>query len=280
MFENKARSDPRNYRGVHITAQLSKIAERVLGQFFQPFLEQTKVYGPRQFAYTKSRGHRDALALSMFTWLLALERGQLVALYCSDVSGAFDRVCAERLVRKLSTLRLHPRIFAVLSSWLEPRSSKVVVEGSASSERVLENSVFQGTVWGPPLWNVYYADASMAVRKTDFEDIVFADDLNCTKVLPPSATNDDAFTDAKRCQSELHKWGNANQVLFDPGKESFHVIHRTRGEGGNFTILGIEFDTALLMHDAARNIAVESGWRLKTLLRTRQFHSTADLVRL
>ena len=280
LFKKKARSDPRNYRGVHITAQLSKVAERVLGQFFQPFLEQTKAYGPRQFAYTKSRGHRDALALSIFTWLFALERGQLVALYCSDVSGAFDRVCAERLVRKLSTLRLHPRIFAVLSSWLEPRSSKVVVEGSASSERVLENSVFQGTVWGPPLWNVYYADASMAVRKTDFEDIVFADDLNCTKVLPPSTTNDDAFTDAKRCQSELHKWGNANQVLFDPGKESFHVIHRTRGEGGNFTILGIEFDTALLMHDAARNVAVESGWRLKTLLRTRRFHNTIDLMKL
>ncbi len=280
LYKKKARSDPQNYRGVHLTAQLSKVAERVLGHFFQQFLEQTKAYGPRQFAYTKSRGHRDALALSVFTWLLALERGQLVALYCSDVSGAFDRVCAERLVRKLSALGLHPRILAVLSSWLEPRSSKVVVEGTASKERILDNSVFQGTIWGPPLWNVYYADASDAVRKTEFEDIVFADDLNCTKVLPPETTNDDALTDAKRCQTELHEWGGANQVKFDPGKESFHVIHRIRGEGGNFTILGIEFDTALLMHDAARNIAVESGWRLKTLLRTRRFHSTADLVRL
>ena len=26
------------------------------------------------------------------------------------------------------------------------------------------------------------------------------------------------------CQTELHKWGHAIQVEFDPGKESFHVI--------------------------------------------------------
>ena len=42
-------------------------------------------------------------------------------------------------------------------------------------------------------------------------------------------------------------------------------------------ILGIEFNTSLLMHDAARNLAVESGWRLKSLLRTRRFHNTAKL---
>ena len=74
--------------------------------------------------------------------------------------------------------------------------------------------------------------------------------------------------------------GGATQVVFDQSKESFHVIHRTRGEGGNFNILGIEFDIALLMHDAARNVAVEAGWRLKTLLRTRRFHTKSELIRL
>ena len=280
LYKKKARSDPGNYRGVHLTSQLSKAAERILGNHFQRFLEQSQAYGPRQFAYTKARGHRDALALSVFTWLLALERGDLVALFCSDVSGAFDRVSSQRLVRKLSSLGLHPRIAAILESWLRPRVSKVVVEGSASSARTLENSVFQGTVWGPPLWNVYYADASVAVRKTDFIDIVFADDLNCTRILPKATTNAAAFALARLCQSELHKWGGANQVMFDPSKESFHIIHRTRGEGENFTILGIEFDTGLLMHNAARNVAVEAGWRLKTLLRTRRFHTKSELIKL
>lgn len=63
LFKKKARSDPRNYRGVHLTAHLSTVAERVLGRFFQPWFEQSGAYGPRQFAYTKDRGHRAALAL-------------------------------------------------------------------------------------------------------------------------------------------------------------------------------------------------------------------------
>ena len=38
--------------------------------------------------------------------------------------------------------------------------------------------VFQGTVWGPMLWNVFYEDASKAIRSKAFTEIVFADDLN------------------------------------------------------------------------------------------------------
>ena len=155
-----------------------------------------------------------------------------------------------------------------------------MVEGAKSAARELSNSVFQGTVWGPPLWNCFYADASRAVSTQGFSDIVFADDLNCAKILGAEATNVEAIEAAKSCQRELHKWGEANQVLFDAGKESIHVIHRTRGEGGNFVILGIEFDTALVMHDAAKSVAIEAGWRLKTLLRTRRFHTRIELMRL
>ena len=78
----------------------------------------------------------------------------------------------------------------------------------------------------------------------------------------------------------MHKWGGANQIVFYILEENFHVIQRTHGEGGNFNILGIEFDTALLMHDAARNVAVEAGWRLKMLPRTKRFHTKSELMRL
>lgn len=150
---------------------------------------------------------------------MAIEHGQLVALYCSDVSGAFDRVCASRLVQEPASQRLHPRIRAMLSSWLEPRQSQVLVEGSKSCSQELTNSVYQGTVWGPPLWNVFYADATAAVSKCGYVDIMFADDLNCTKVMSPVKTNGEVFDDAKLCQGELHRWGAANQVRFHASKE-------------------------------------------------------------
>ncbi len=147
--------DPDNYRGVHLTSQVSKVVERVLSEFFCPTLERL-AFGANQFAYRKKHGARDAIAFYIYSWVLALCRGCKVGIYCSDVSGAFDRVSADRLIRKLAALGIHADLAGVIRSWLRDRSARVVVAGSQSAPFALSNMVFQGTVWGPPLWNTYH----------------------------------------------------------------------------------------------------------------------------
>ena len=98
---------PSNYRGIHLASQLSKVVERAIGRNLQKFLEGTKAYGPNQFAYMKQRGARDALALNVLKWITAMNSGMRIGLYCSDVSGAFDHVSAERLARKLQHKGVH-----------------------------------------------------------------------------------------------------------------------------------------------------------------------------
>ena len=44
--------------------------------------------------------------------------------------------------------------------------------------------IFQGTVLGPQLWNLYFEDASKAINEYMFEEVVYADDLNAYKVVP------------------------------------------------------------------------------------------------
>ena len=60
-----------------------------------------------------------------------------------------------------------------------------------TSLHALSNMTFQGTVWGPPLWNTYFEDAQQAVQREHFVETVFADDLNCSK------TFDQSIVDAK-----------------------------------------------------------------------------------
>ncbi len=280
LHKKKARSDPKNYRGVHLTSQVSKVVERTVGRLFLPKLQSDGVYGEKQFAYSTGRGHQDALALSVLSWLQSLEEGKMVALYCSDVSGAFDRVCEERIGEKLERSGLHPQVLKLLKSWLEPRSSVVVLDGCVSAPQVLQNSVYQGTVLGPPLWNVHYADSKLAVRAKGFSEVIFADDLNCSKVLPSTTTETQAQAELRQCQSSLHRWGAANRVLFDPGKESFHGIHRTRSFGEDFKILGVIIDCKLTMRAAAKEISREAGWKVKSLLRCRRFYTQKELVKL
>ena len=49
--------------------------------------------------------------------------------------------------------------------------------------------VYQGTVLGPPLWNVFYEDAAIAIRVHGFCEIVFAHDLNAFKAFEITAAN-------------------------------------------------------------------------------------------
>ena len=69
LHKKKVRSDPGNYRGIHLTSQLSKIVERVFAHHLIPYLTRVGAFGRNQFAYVRQRGYRDALAFVTFTWV-------------------------------------------------------------------------------------------------------------------------------------------------------------------------------------------------------------------
>ena len=69
LFKTGAVFQPGNYRGIHLTAQISKAMERFLGSMVMTFACLPTNIGPNQFAYQKSRGARDALAYMVLTWV-------------------------------------------------------------------------------------------------------------------------------------------------------------------------------------------------------------------
>ena len=282
LHKRKSRAAAGNYRGVHLTSQLSKIIERIIGAVFIPWAESIMMHGPNQYAYSRGRSYHDTLLVNICSWISDMELGWLVGVYCSDVAGAFDRVDRQRLCNKLRVSGFHPKVIAFLMSWSENRTSRVVLGGAHSLDEILANSVFQGTVLGPFLWNIYYADARFSVNAKGFTETVFADDFNCWRSFYITHDNVDsaraaAFISLREAQQELHLWGEANRVVFDPAKESFHLLHRRFGAGGNFRILGVTFDPALLMHEAACDVATEAGWRLAALLKVRRFFSIPEI---
>ena len=160
----------------------------------------------------------------------------------SDVSGAFDRVSANRLLEKLRARGMPQDLLDVISSWLRKRAAKVIVSGKESRSMVLKDMVFQGTVWGPPLWNSFYAESSRPIRKCDFQEIIFADDLNAWKKFTAGSSHADMLAGMKTCQGELHRWGSANQVSFDRDEEGMFILSRTKPHGASFDLLGVHFD--------------------------------------
>ena len=155
--------------------------ERFLATKFLPQLLYSGAFGPNQFAYRPKHGARDAILFLVMSWLTLLANGNRIGVYCSDVSGAFDRVSARRLLSRFRLLRVHPRFLRLFDSWLQARLAKVIVAGTSSQEFVMTDMVYQGTVWGPSFWNIFIAEASQVLRNLLYEEIFYADDLNAFK---------------------------------------------------------------------------------------------------
>ena len=110
LFKKGLVSNPEHYRGIHLTSQVSKIIERLIAHvFITPLFRSLSFYGDNQFAYTKGRGARDALAYFVLSCILAFARGEKVAFYQGDVAGAFDRLDSRILVEKCNRAGLHPK---------------------------------------------------------------------------------------------------------------------------------------------------------------------------
>ena len=116
LYKKRSVYDAGNYRGIHLSAQLSKVVERVVGRLFLPFLECTGAFGPNQWAYRQKRGCKDALAVNALQWVWWLHLGLKIGVYCSDVSGAFDKVRSDRLVAKLENLGVRGKVLKLVQA--------------------------------------------------------------------------------------------------------------------------------------------------------------------
>ena len=279
LYKRKAVSNPENYRAINLTAQISKAVERFLCPWFGPLLED-RAFGQAQFAYRKRHGARDAVLYYVLSWIAEMNVGNKVGIYCSDVSGAFDRVDSVLLLRKLESFGLNAKLVSVIRSWLKQRQGFVIVNGEKSAPMRLADMVFQGTVWRPTLWNVYFGDCVCAISCCGFEAVIYADDCNAFRAFSRQISNDEVIEALMECQASLHSWGRANRVIFDAGKEETMVVSTVGGTGGPVKLLGIEFDNKLIMSTAAHKCATSAALRTKALLRSRRYYSTVDLVML
>ena len=69
-------------------------------------------------------------------------------------------------------------------------------------------------------------------------------------------------------------------MTFEANKESKHILSLEEPQGGNFKILGVEYDCELSMEDACIDLVNACNWKVASLLKTRRFHTPAYLLGL
>ena len=166
-----------NYRGLYLTAVLSKIAERIIKIPFSKNIETIDGFGAVQLAFRKKRAALIWSCCWCAIGFLPFNYGEKMAYFWVTFRERSTELMPRVSYKSCSGLGFANSywIYSMISShydWL------VAVDGSLSFDFVLQNMIFKNTKLGPWLWNVYFADVHEAAERNCACERKFADDLN------------------------------------------------------------------------------------------------------
>ena len=239
---------------------------------------QSGPFGANQWAFTPGLSSRDLVTALVLNWILDICKGKKIAAYLSDITSAFDRVSKEYLLGKLNAAGIGPIYLDFLDAYLQPRCGRVIVEGVASNDFDLSDTVFQGTVLGPCLWNLFFADVADSAKTQGGKESIFADDLNVFRDFDRFESNEHIMQNLNSCRDSVHKWGVRNRVSFDASKEHFLIMHPRYAFGDPFKLLGCLMDTKLIMKHAIDKVLSQIRPKIHAILRTRHHYDSQTLV--
>ena len=197
-----------------------------------------------------------------------------------QISGAFDRVSRTLLLGRLSEIGLPESFLDFRNSYLQPREGRVTL-GSATSDVVqLSDMCFQGTCFGPALWNCFFGGIAGELRDATHEPFLFADDLTVLSEYPIATDAETLELDKQRMREQTLEWGRRNRVCFDANKEQFEIIHPRRGSDIDFRILGTYLDGKLRMKPCTDKMMAKICGKIKSILRLRSTYEKSQLISL
>ena len=279
-----------NYRPVSNIPFLSKLLEKVVLGQLNDYLKRHSLLGKHQSGYRV--GHScETLLASMFDDLLGeIDKGNVVALICLDMSAAFDTVDHEGLLKVLQ------QRFGVdgvplqwFRSYLSSRSFSVSIQDCLSETLELLCGVPQGSLLGPVLFLLYIEAIQDIVKPYGLRIKVYADDSQLYVSLVPTDPIERMRTkaDIEECLGKLKKWMVEHWLKCNEAKTEFILVGKsssiskmsfepvinfggedifpTECSGTDGKTLGVLLDHSLTMERQVNNVRKQCGLVLRNL---------------
>jgi hypothetical protein len=255
IYKKGARQDPANYRPVSLTSICCKLMEHVIVSRTLSHLEQHNILHDCQHGFRAKRSCETQLLTLTHELAQSLDKRIQTDMVILDFSKAFDRVPHQRLLKKVHHYGVRGQTHKWITSFLQDRTQKVIVEGESSEVAPVVSGVPQGSVLGPLLFLLFINDLPEGLHSSTR---LFADD--CILYRQIKSAHDQSLL-----QEDLHtlaQWEATWGMDFHPQKCSVLRVTRSRSPFlTDYTLKGTKLCTEQSSKYLGVDLQTDLSWK-------------------
>ena len=209
----------KNYRPVNNLVFLSKLIERIVQKRIEYHMESNNLHTKEFFGYKRFHSTETMMLGITEEILSGFDDGKCTIMLFMDLSAAFDTIDIEKLIAILGEeIGLSGTALKWCKSFLSERTQRVKIKGEYSESIKLKYGTVQGSVLGPPFFNIYIRSQPKVFHNNGFRSTAFADDSNGRKTFSITFQYSVLRNEVPLCVQNVTSWMNQQYMKVNPDK--------------------------------------------------------------
>ena len=215
----------KNYRPITNLQFVGKLRERVVKDRLNEHIVAQKLQSDFEHGYKEGHSTETLLLKAVNDLLVSCDSGLPSVVMLLDLSAAFDTVDQSKLLSILNEeIGIEGTALKWFRSFIVGRTQRVKIRDAYSEVGELIYGEAQGSVLGPPLFNIYIRSLKKHVEPSKFCILGFADDHQLMKTFLPVLQVQALDGDINKCFDLITEWMNCFYLRLNATKTKILVI--------------------------------------------------------